>query len=97
MDQDYTVFAHLIDGENRVWAQRDNQPLGGDYPTSFWDRGEVVRDHYEITLSPDTAAGEYRIEVGLYLASTGERLSVLDDTGQLQDNRVLLGTIGVVR
>jgi len=97
MDQDYTVFAHLIDGENRVWAQRDNQPLNGDYPTSFWDRGEVVRDQYEITLASDTPIGEYRIEAGLYLASTGERLSVLDDTGQMQDNRVLLGTIEVVR
>ncbi len=96
MDQDYTVFTHLIDGENRTWAQKDSQPLNGDYPTSVWDEGEMVKDQYEMTLPADIPAGEYSIEVGFYLARTGERLPVLDDSGQMQDNRVLLETIGVI-
>jgi hypothetical protein len=96
MEQDYTVFAHLIDDEDRIWAQKDNQPLNGDYPTSFWDRGEVVRDQYDIVLPSYTPPGEYTIEVGIYLAATGERLLVLDDTGQMQDDRVLLDTVEVI-
>jgi hypothetical protein len=96
MDQDYTVFTHLIDGGNHIWAQRDNQPLKGDYPTSFWDEGEVVKDQYEIALPSDILVGEYLIEVGLYLASTGERLLILDDTGQMRDNRVLIEAIEVI-
>jgi hypothetical protein len=95
MDEDYTVFTHLIRTEGRIWAQKDDQPRGGNYPTSFWEPGQVVKDRYEMTLSSDTPAGEYQIEVGLYLASTGDRLPVLDDAGQVRDNRVLLGTMRV--
>ena len=95
MDQDYTVFTHLIDGKDRIWAQEDGQPLGGDYPTSFWDPGEVVRDGYEMNLPSDMPAGEYLVEVGFYLVSTGERLPVLDDAGEIQDNRVLLAKVSV--
>ncbi len=96
IDQDYTVFTHLIDAENRIWAQQDNQPLQGDYPTSFWDLGEMVRDQYEMTLPADIPAGEYSVEVGLYLLSTGQRLSVLDGGGEVQGDRILLKSVRVV-
>jgi len=95
MDQDYTVFTHLIDDEGEIWAQVDDQPLGGDYPTSFWNPGQVIEDQYELTLESDIPAGEYEVEVGFYLAPTGERLAVLDDAGQMLDNRVSLGPIEV--
>jgi hypothetical protein len=95
LDQDYTVFTHIIDYGDHVWAQKDSQPLGGNYPTSFWDAAEVVCDPYEIALPLDIPAGQYELEVGLYVASTGERLPVLDDAGQLLDNRVLLDTVMV--
>jgi len=95
MDEDYTVFTHLIGTEGRIWAQKDDQPRGGNYPTSSWEPGQVVKDRYEMTLSSDTPAGEYQIELGLYLASTGDRLPILDDAGQVRDNRVLLGTMRV--
>jgi len=39
----YTVFTHLLDGDNRIWAQVDSVPVGGTYPTSEWSVGEVVR------------------------------------------------------
>lgn len=95
VDQDYTVFTHLIDDEDRIWAQKDNQPLRGDYPTSFWDLGQVIRDRYELTLPSDIPAGEYEVEAGLYLSSSGERLPVLDDAGRMLDNRIVLGTVEV--
>jgi hypothetical protein len=95
MDRDYTVFTHIIDGEDYIWAQDDDQPLNGNYPTSFWDPGEMVQDQYEMTLPAEIPMGEYEIEVGVYLASTGERLPVLDDAGEMQDNRVLLETVRV--
>lgn len=96
LDKDYAVFTHIIDSGERVWAQQDDQPLGGDYPTSFWERGEVVKDRYEVALPSDVPSGRYGIEVGLYLPSTGERLPILDDAGEIQDNRVLLATLVVV-
>jgi 4-amino-4-deoxy-L-arabinose transferase-like glycosyltransferase len=93
--RDYTVFTHLIDSDDQMWAQKDNPPRGGNYPTSFWDQGELIRDDYDLPLPSDTPLGEYVVEIGLYLPPTGERLPVLDYAGQVVDDRVLLDTIAV--
>jgi len=90
MDTDYTVFTHLIDEQNHIWGQMDSQPLGGDYPTSFWDIGEVIEDEYILAINRDTPAGLYRLEVGMYELTTGNRLPILDEAGEVKDNRIML-------
>jgi hypothetical protein len=53
----------------------------------------VVVDQYEIPVRMDAPASEYRIEIGMYDAMTGERLPVFTSQGQqLSENRVLLET-----
>ncbi len=53
----------------------------------------VVVDEYEIPVRTDAPASEYRIETGMYDATTGERLSVFTSQGQqLSENRILLET-----
>jgi hypothetical protein len=94
-EEDYTVFTHLVDAQGQIWAQDDDYPVGGDYPTSFWGVGEVVQDAYQLVLPCEVPVGEYEVEVGLYLASTGTRLPVLDDEGHVLDNRVVLGRVVV--
>jgi len=89
MERDYTVFTHLIDEEGRIWGQKDNEPLGGSYPTSFWDDGEVVKDEYELRVKEGTPPGGYLLEVGMYLLSTGERLPLLEG-GKVVGDRLLL-------
>ncbi len=93
MDEEFTVFTHLSDGENHIWGQKDNEPADGFYPTTKWQKGEIVRDQYDLSIPLDAPPGEYRIEVGMYVAGTGERLPVLNADGQVEDNRVLLGTV----
>jgi hypothetical protein len=95
IEEEYTVFTHLADAEGHVWAQDDSYPVDGDYPTSSWSVGEIVRDEYALALPSDIPTGEYEIEVGLYLISSGTRLPVLDEGGQVLDNRVLLHTVTV--
>ncbi len=75
---DYTVFVHLLypDGRCCVW-QQDSQPQQNQYPTNRWLTDEVIVDNYQIELPPDLAPGEYPIEVGLYIAETGQRLQVV--------------------
>jgi len=90
MRTDYTVFTHLIDDEGNIWGQMDSQPLEGDYPTSFWDIGEVIEDGYALAIREDAPAGLYRLEVGMYELTTGQRLPVLGDDGEAKDNRILL-------
>ncbi len=96
MEEDYTVFTHVLGEEDRLWAQADSQPQGGAAPTSSWQVSQVVEDHYDLTIKPDTPPDVYDIEVGLYLAATGRRLGVLDEGGRLWDNRVLLSKVRVV-
>jgi len=89
-ERDYTVFTHLVDEEGRIWAQQDNEPLQGSYPTSFWDEGEIVKDEYDLVVDGDALLGEYLLEVGMYLAETGERLPVYSIDGELLGDRIFL-------
>jgi hypothetical protein len=74
--EDYTVFVHLLDGEGTIQAQTDEQPLGGDYPTSYWSPGEVVQDPILIGLGADLPPGDYRLVLGMYHVGTDTRLPV---------------------
>ena len=95
MDTSYTVFTHLLDSDSRVWGQKDNVPKSGTYPTTLWVEGEVIADQYEIVVKPDAPPGQYVIEVGMYLPQSGQRLPVLDELGQVQGDRILLGTVEI--
>jgi len=95
MEVSYTVFVHLLDGENQIWGQRDSVPGSGTLPTTGWVKGEVIADEYELTVRPDAPPGEYLIEIGLYDAQTGQRLSTLE--GVAQEDRILLNEVVVVK
>jgi hypothetical protein len=98
IDRDYTVFTHLIDKDSVIWGQKDSWPVDDSYPTSQWVQGDVIEDPYEIVISPDTPSGDYRLEVGMYLLETGERLPVTGEMGLPLGNRILLSsTVQVVR
>ncbi len=93
---DLTVFAHLIDGEERILAQHDGQPDRGRYPTSQWLAGEIVEDEHALVLHTDCAPGEYTLVVGMYDAGSGERLPAYDEHGEpLPQRRVALTTVRV--
>jgi hypothetical protein len=95
MEQDYTIFTHVIGEQDRIWAQVDSQPQGGTAPTSTWSQGQILVDEYHLLVEPDTPSGVYDIEVGLYLAATGERLGLLDEAGNWMDSRILLTKVRV--
>ncbi len=90
MDTSYSVFNHLIDGDNRIWGQRDGLPGGGALPTSSWILGEYVVDEYDIPVLEDTPPGQYVIETGMYDVTTMVRLPVLDAQGAVVGDRILL-------
>ncbi len=74
---DYTVFVHLFDADDKIIAQIDRQPQNGNAPTSLWEKGEVVVDTYTFDLPAARAA-----RVGLYRAESGERAEVRDQRGE---------------
>jgi len=94
----YTVFVHLIDRNQHVWAQQDSQPVRGTCSTTSWLPGEVIVDDYLLRVPDDAPEGTCWIEVGLYDALTGRRLPGVDAQGRaLESDRILLGEVVVGR
>jgi hypothetical protein len=93
--EDYTVFVHLVDEAGIIWGQHDSQPVNGYYPTSFWDQSEIVKDEHAFVVSGDTPPSKYRIEVGMYRLADGQRLAIVDQNGQVLDDKALLSEIVV--
>ena len=97
LDKSYKVFTHLLDANERIAAQQDSVPVGGQRPTTGWVSGEVIVDPYTLTVKPDAAPGDYVLEIGLYEAITGDRLPVRDAAGQPLGDRLLLGQVEVTK
>ena len=70
VDQDYSVAVHLLSrnppaNPNDILAQADrHHPVYGWYPTSRWQAGEIVRDHY--VISAPTDAEPVGVRVAMY-------------------------------
>lgn len=96
MERDYTRFVHLLPVSGRdqpPLRQQDGLPQQGTYPTSQWQRQEIVTDSLTIDLA-GLPAGTYVLAVGYYenvADGTFPRLTAVDDTGNaLPDNRFFL-------
>ena len=95
MDRDYTVFVHLLGEGELLVAQRDTFPGVGRLSTTWLKPGFRWSDRYVLQVpatayTPDVA----EIEVGLYDASSGARLPVVQDGGGLGD-QVRFGRVGL--
>jgi hypothetical protein len=88
--QDYTVFVHLLDATGALTAQHDSGPRGGTYPTSLWEKDEIVLDSVHVILPPRLRPGEYRIAVGMYQWPSLKRLPVTDASGHPAGEQVVL-------
>ena len=74
-DQNYIAFVHILDSNNQVIAQKDAEPLDGNYPTSIWDAQEIIRAPYNLSI-PTGAPGPYSVEIGMYSQPDLKRLPV---------------------
>jgi hypothetical protein len=77
MENDYTVFVHLLDAEGSIVAQGDSPPVQGYYPTTMWAVGEMVRDEHPLVGPPEAVARGVRFAAGWY--SQEGRLEVVKD------------------
>ncbi|MGB0383589.1 MAG: hypothetical protein ACPGWR_02085 [Ardenticatenaceae bacterium] len=76
LDGDYQAFFHLssaIDQPPLVPA--DFPPLGGHFPTSYWQPGDRLPDHAQLSLPADPEKGDYLLLLGLYDLTTAQRLT----------------------
>ena len=96
MERDYTVCLKLLGPHNEVIGQTDTYPGLGSYPTTFWQRGGIIKDSYalgiERRVKPPLAA---LIEVGLYERRTMRDLVAYGGEGQAVD-RLIIGRVKIV-
>jgi hypothetical protein len=97
MERNYTVFTHLVAADGRTWGQWDNQPQGGQSPTTRWVPGQVIADLYRIPVSTDAPTVPVELRVGMYDRHTMLRLPVYDADGQIVDDHVTLAELEVIR
>jgi hypothetical protein len=84
MPEAYKVFVHVLDpAGQQVLAQRDAEPQDGKAPTTSWVSGEVLDDAYAVEVPAGMAPGTYPIEVGVYDARNGERLTLANGDNHL--------------
>jgi hypothetical protein len=93
------VFIHLLDSAGRYVAGHDYTPLGGASPTYLWFpkwlRGQTYVDPYRFVVPGDVPAGDYVLEVGMYGMTSLRRVPVVNSSGDLGGDRVILGPVRV--
>ena len=88
-DRDYTVFVHLLGEHDLLIAQRDTFPGLGLLSTTWLEPGDAWADRYVLQVpatayAPDVA----QVEVGLYDAMSGARLSASTGGDNVRFGRV---------
>jgi hypothetical protein len=91
-NKDYHVFVHLRDTPSSSFEQADGPPNYGGYPTTLWQRGDIIPDSHDFTFVPsEKKPGPLALYVGLFDPVTSERASVVDASGQpVLNNEVIL-------
>ena len=87
----YTVFNHLIGPDGQIQGQFDSPPVSDAWLTSTWLPGEIIVDKRTIPIRQGAPFGIYSLAIGLYNASSGERLPITIE-GQSQSNDQLILT-----
>ncbi len=93
----YTVFIHLIDSHGVPHYGHDYTPLGGAFPTFLWFPkwlpGQQVKDPYKLIIPADISPGMYWLEVGMYEMGSIRRIPLLDKSGSMTGDRLILGPV----
>jgi hypothetical protein len=90
---DSLVFLLQIEDEQgHLWAE-----VGGEsiIPTVHWQSGDLIRDHYVLTLSRIMPPGDYRINLGIWNPKASTSLEATDSTERSRGIRPVLGKIHV--
>jgi hypothetical protein len=92
----YTVALHLLDGANTAHGWTARFPGRGNYATSLWQPGEVLRDTYALALHPSArgllpSLGRIKVSVYCYSPEGDSHLDVTDQAGKPLGDAVYLG------
>lgn len=69
---DYAISIRLADAKGRSWVQQDCRPGQDSYPSSQWRAGDLVLDVHEIEIPPSLPPLQFRLEIQVYEANSGQ-------------------------
>jgi hypothetical protein len=82
VDQNYSIFIHLLDADSNLLAQADGAPYAGLYPLTHWQPGQIITDARQFASLLPHPADLAAIAIGIYNPATGERLAATDANNQ---------------
>ena len=95
MIEDFSIFVHLVDDNGVILAQYDVYPGQGNYPTTFWQLGDLFADTIMLDIPEGTyTPNEASVVVGLYRLEDGTRLPVSVE-GTIVGDSVELGSVSL--
>jgi len=90
---DSLIFLLQVEDEQgHLWTEDGREPM---IPTARWQSGDLIRDHYALTLSRIMPPGDYRITLGIWNPKANTSLEASDSTGRSRGIRPVLGKIHV--
>ena len=92
---DYIVQVRLLDETGRSWADADDRPGQGSYPTDLWEVGQIVSDTHLLTTAADSPEGTYVIDIALYNTITGQRQNIVANDGHWIDSHLALAPVRI--
>jgi hypothetical protein len=98
IDQDYAVFAHLMNERGETVAGVDNQPRAGKAPTRSWEQDRWVFDWVVVPITDEIPLGkDYRLKIGWYFQPTMERLMMVDASGRTIGDSVTVAPFSIIK
>lgn len=97
---DYYVFVHVEDADGRVdRINADHAPVQGQIPTSKWQKGQTVRDDFQIYVPPGMPVRGLNVLLGMWDPKTDQRLVLKNPEAVRHDgsNRILIAQIPVAQ
>ena len=89
INQEYSIFIHLLDQQGNLLGQLDGVPYDGLYPLSNWLPDQIITDARPLPAQ-DNLDQLGAIAVGIYDPATGERLPATDAEGNVLPNNSLV-------
>lgn len=96
ISEDYVIFVHVEDVDGK--AERinvDHRPMGGNYPTTQWKKGETVRDEFGFAIPQNLQIRGVNIFAGLWDPTADRRMKLTNPAAVRNDgaDRILIGVI----
>jgi hypothetical protein len=94
--EDYVIFVHVEDVDGKMERINvDHRPMGGNYPTTQWRKGETVRDEFGFSIPQNLQTRGVNVFAGLWDPAADRRMKLRNPAQVRSDgaDRILIGVI----